>query len=45
MEILLEYGLGKNLQRLLERYWEGWTLVARSGGDYDLQFKTDRGVN
>ena len=32
MEILRVYGLGKNLQKFLERFWEGQMVVPRSGG-------------
>ena len=32
MEILWGYGFWKNLWGILERFWEGQTVVARSGG-------------
>ena len=34
MEILHRYGLGRNLQRILERLWEGQIVVTRMGGWY-----------
>ena len=39
------YGLGKNLQSFLVRFWEGQALVTRDGGCYGLPFKKDWGVN
>ena len=44
MEILWEYRIGMNLQRLLEMYWEGQTVVLWSKGYYGRPFKIDRGV-
>ena len=44
MEILWQYGLGNNLQRLLECFWEDQTVVARDGGCYGFLFNTDWGA-
>ena len=44
MEILRVYGLGNNLQRLLERFWEGHMVVSRGGGCYGRPSKTEWGV-
>ena len=44
MEVLRGYGLGADLQRLLERYWNDQTVVPRAGGYYGQPFKTERGV-
>ena len=42
-EVLRGYGLGANLQRLLERYWNDQKVVPRAGGYYGQPFKTERG--
>ena len=44
MEILWGCGLGKNLQRILERFWEAQTVVPRARVCYGCPFKTDWGV-
>ena len=44
MKILREYRLGKKLQRLLKRFWEGQTMVPRSKGCYGRPFKMYRGL-
>ena len=44
MEILLGYGLGKNLQRIVERLWEGHTVITRAGGCHGNPINTGQGV-
>ena len=44
MEFLRGYGIGANLQQLLERYWVGQTVVPWAVGYYGRPFKTERGV-
>ena len=44
MKILQGYGIGKNLQRLLERFWDVHTVVARTEGWYIRPLKMERGV-
>ena len=36
--------LGKNLKRILERFWEGQAIAARDGGCYGRPFNTYKGV-
>ena len=45
METLQVYGLGKNPQRPLERFWEGHTVATRAGGYNGFPFNTYLGVN
>ena len=40
VEVLWGYGLGANLQRLLNRYWNKQTVVPQDGGYYGRLFKT-----
>ena len=44
VEILLVYGLRNNIQRLVERFWEGNLVVARNRGCYSRPLNTDREV-
>ena len=44
MKILQGYGIGKNLQRLLERFWGVHTVVARTEGWYSRPLKMEQGV-
>ena len=44
MEVLRRYELRKNLQRLLERFWEVQTVLARTKGSYGSPFKMEWGV-
>ena len=44
MEILCEYGLGPQMQRLLQRYWDRQRVVTKSGKYYRQPFNTGRGV-
>ena len=44
MEILLGYGLGPKLQRLLQIFWDGQRVVPNSGKYYGCPFRTGRGV-
>ena len=39
------YGLGVNLQWILERYWNNQTVVPWAGRYYCRPFKMERGVN
>ena len=43
-KILHEYGLGPQLQRLLQRYWDKQRVVPKSGKYYGRPFRTERGV-
>ena len=44
LEILKGYGVGVRVRRMLREYWEGTTMVARSGSYYGKGFKGGRGV-
>lgn len=44
MEILREYGIGTNLQRLLQRYWGEQKVVTKNGKLFGRSFGTERGV-
>ena len=44
MEILVAYGVGPWKERLLRKYWEGLTIVARAWRYYGAPFKGSRGV-
>ena len=44
LEILEGYGVGKQVRRLLQVYWNTSTMVAREGGYYGTGFKGERGV-
>ena len=39
LEILEGYGVGPQARRLLQKYWEKSTMVARAGGYYGTSFK------
>ena len=45
MEKMWGYGLGKNLQSILKRFWEGQTVVPRARGCYSRPFNTYWGLN
>ena len=44
MEILRGYGLGPNLQRLIQRFWDRQKMVPKSGKYFGRPFCTERGV-
>ena len=44
LDILEEYGMGSQAQRLLKTYWRQLTMVARSGGYYGTVFQRACGV-
>ncbi len=44
MEILKAYGVGPNLVRLQNSFWENAKLVCCTGGCYGSPFATQRGV-
>ena len=44
MGILKGYGLGKNIRRLIHRFWEDQSVVSKMGSCYVQPFKTGRGV-
>ena len=44
LEILEGYGVGPNILRLIERFWELAILVCRASGYYGEPFKAYRGV-
>ena len=44
MDILMGYGLGHNLQMILQRYWENQVVVPKLGKYSRRPFGTERGV-
>ena len=44
MDILRGYGLGINLQKLLQRYWDKQKVVPKAGKYFGRPFCTQRGV-
>ena len=40
MQIVRGYGLGPNLQRFLQRYWDGQKVVTKLGNCFGRPFKT-----
>ena len=44
MEILRRYGLGPQLQRLLQSYWYIQKVVPKAGKFFGRPFNTDRGM-
>lgn len=44
VEILIGYGVGPNMLRLIIYFWENAELVCRAMGRYGAPFKADRGV-
>ena len=44
LEIIVAYGVGPRIIRLLWTYWDHLTMVARSGGYFGLPFKGYRGL-
>ena len=44
MDILSDYGLGPNLQRLIQWYWDEQVVVPKAGKLCGRLFGTERGV-
>ena len=44
MEILRGYGLGTNLNKLLQRYWGKQVVVTKTGKFFGRPFRMERGV-
>ena len=44
LKILVAYRIGLRMKRLLRRYWDGITMVARVGRYYCTPFKGSSGV-
>ena len=44
LEILVGYGVGPNILRLIMHFWDNAVLVCRASGRYGTPFKADRGV-
>ena len=44
LEILEGYGAGPHNRKLLQKYWQCLTMVARAGGYYGTAFRGERGV-
>ena len=44
MEILRGYGLGSNLQNLLQCFWDYYAVITKAGRFYGKYFRTERVV-
>ena len=44
MDILIGYGLGTKLRRILQRFWDDQAVVTMVERFFGLTFRTDRGV-
>jgi hypothetical protein len=44
LEILVGYGVGPNMLRLISQFWSSAVMVCRASGNYGIAFKASRGV-
>ena len=44
LKILRAYGVGPNMRRLIEAFWDHAVLTCRANGNYSRPFKAGRGV-
>ena len=44
LEILVGYGVGPNMLRLINQFWSSAVMVCRASGNYGIAFKAGRGV-